>query len=75
MVKSFFSSLPATEVWVPSQTFLHIVLVIGALLMAGVALAVFSFYEDYYWGDRKFRDELRLHPSQRENKGVISRKV
>ena len=37
----------------------------GGLLTAGVAMSVFSFYEDHYWGDEYFRNQLRFHPLNR----------
>ena len=61
--------------WVPSYFFLYIVLIVGALLTAGVAMSAFSFYEDYYWGDKDFRDQLRLHPSNRNSSNQKPRKI
>ena len=55
------------DVWKPTQPFLFCVLFFGALLFAGVALSVFSFYEDHYWGDENFREQLRVHPSRRKS--------
>ena len=49
--------------WMTSYGFLYFVLIVGALLTAGVVLSAFSFYEDFYWGDKNFRDQLRFHPS------------
>ncbi|KGG01466.1 hypothetical protein EU97_0512 [Prochlorococcus marinus str. MIT 9311] len=37
----------------------------GGLLTAGVAMSVFLFYEDHYWGDENFRNKLRFHTSHR----------
>lgn len=54
-----------TEAWIPSQSFLFVVLVIGAFLTGGVALSVLTFYEDHYWGDKQYRKELRLDSSRR----------
>ena len=54
-----FSAYYFLEVMLPSKSFLYFVLVIGAFLTAGVALSIFSFYEDHYWADEKFREELR----------------
>ena len=51
--------------WMTSYGFLYFVLIVGALLTAGVALSALSFYEDFYWTDKKFRDQLRFHPSSR----------
>ncbi len=64
--EKLFLALSKAEPWIPSQGFLYFVLVFGALLTAGVALSVFTFYEDHYWGDKKFREQLRLHPSRRK---------
>ena len=54
-----------TSNWVPKDYLIYLVLIMGALLTAGVAMSVFSFYEDHYWGDEKFRNKLRFHPSHR----------
>ncbi len=61
--------------WVPSYSFLYFVLFVGALLTAGVALSAFSFYEDFYWGDKTFRDELRFHSSQRNSSNPKPKKI
>ena len=55
---AFFSASYFLDVWLPSQSFLYLLLVVGAFLTAGVALSIFSFYEDHYWADEKFREEL-----------------
>ena len=47
--------------FIPSDGFLFLVLVVGALLTAGAALLIFTFYEDFYWSDPKFREQLRLN--------------
>jgi len=59
-----FSAVSSTP-WVPPLSLLYGVLVVGAFLTAGVALSVFTFYEDHYWNDQSFRDELRFEPSRR----------
>ena len=59
-------ALSATEAWIPSKGLLFGVLVIGALFLAGVALSAFTYYEDHYWGDSKYREELRFNPSRRD---------
>ncbi len=41
-----FAVIAGTDNWVPSYSFLYIVLIMGALLMAGVAMSAFSFYEE-----------------------------
>ena len=53
--------------WIPSQSFLNGLLVLGALFLAGVFLSAFTYYEDHYWADSKFRDELRVNSSRRES--------
>ena len=60
-----FAVFSETGNWVPSTSLLYIVLIVGALLTAGVAMSAFSFYDDYYWRDEAFRDQLRFHPSNR----------
>ena len=67
--------ISGTGNWVPSYSFLYIVLIVGALLTASVAMSAFLFYEDYYWGDKDFRDQLRLHPSNRNSFNQKTRKV
>ena len=54
-----------TSNWVPSDYFIYLVLIVGGLLTAGVAMSVFSFYEDHYWGDEDFRNKLRFHRSHK----------
>ena len=54
-----------TSNWVPTDYLIYLILIMGGLLTAGVAMSVFSFYEDHYWGDENFRNELRFHPSHR----------
>ncbi len=56
----------AKEPWTPSTGFLYVVLVVGALFLAGVALSALTFYEDHYWGDEDFRDELRVNASRKQ---------
>tara|TARA_B100000945_G_scaffold208888_1_gene168079 strand:+ start:880 stop:1098 length:219 start_codon:yes stop_codon:yes gene_type:complete len=70
-----FAVMPGTGNWVPSSSLLYIVLIVGALLIAGVAMSAFSFYEDYYWGDADFRDQLRFHPSNKNSSNRKTRKV
>ena len=70
-----FAVISGTGNWVPSYSLLYIVLIVEALLTAGVAMSAFSFYEDYYWGDKDFRDQLRLHPSNRNSSNQKPRKV
>ena len=70
-----FGIISGTGNWVPSYSLLYIVLIVGALLTAGVAMSAFSFYEDYYWGDEDFRDQLRFHPSNRDSSNQKTRKL
>ncbi len=56
---NFIYSLAVTEVWRPSEGLIHSLLVIGAFLTAGVALSIFTFYEDCYWGDESYRKILK----------------
>ena len=62
-----FLIISGTANWIPPYSLIYIVLIIGALLTAGVAMSAFTFYEDYYWGDKDFRDQLRFHPSNRNS--------
>ena len=70
-----FAIFSGTGNWVPSYSLLYIVLIVGALLTAGVAMTAFSFYDDYYWADKAFRDQLRFHPSNRNSSNQNTRKV
>ena len=70
-----FAVFPGTGNWVPSYSLLYIVLIVGALLTASVAMSAFSFYDDYYWGDKDFRDQLRFNPSNTNSFNQKSRKV
>ena len=70
-----FAVISGTGNWVPSYYLLYSVLIVGALLTAGVAISAFSFYDDYYWGDKDFRDQLRFHPSNRNSSNQKTRKV
>ena len=58
--------LARQDPWIPSKGFLYGVLVIGALFLSGVALSAFTYYEDHYWRDSKYREELRFNPSKRD---------
>ncbi len=69
-----FAVISGTDNWVPSYSLLYIVLIVGALLTAGVAMSAFSFYDDYYWGDENFRNQLRFHPSNRNSFNQKTRK-
>ena len=64
-----------TSNWVPSDYLIYLVLIMGGLLTAGVALSVFSFYEDHYWGDANFRNKLRFNPSNRNSSNQNTRQI
>ena len=70
-----FVVISGTSNWVPSYSLLYFVLIVGALLTAGVAMSAFSFYDDYYWGDEDFRDQLRFQPSNKNSSNQKTRKV
>ena len=61
--------------WVPSDYLIYLVLIMGGLLTAGVAMSVFSFYEDHYWGDENYRNKLRFHPSNRNFSNQTTRRI
>ena len=63
----YFTLISGASNWVPSYSLLYIVLILGALLTAGVAMSAFSFYDDYYWDDEGFRNQLRFHPSNKNS--------
>ena len=58
-MEKFFFIFSLIEPWKPSEGFIHLLMVIGAFLVAGVALSIFTFYEDCYWGDKNYRAYLR----------------
>ena len=70
-----FAVISGTGNWVPSYSVLYILLIVGALLTASVAMSAFSFYEDYYWGDEDFRNQLRFHSSSRNSSNNKPRKI
>jgi len=70
-----FAVISGTGNWVPSYSFLYFLLIVGALLTAGVAMSAFLFYEDYYWCDEDFRNQLRFHPSNKNSSNQKVRKV
>ncbi len=70
-----FAVISGTGNWVTSYFLLYIVLIVWGLLKAGVAMSAFTFYEDYYWGDKGFRDQLRFQPSNRNSSNHKTRKV
>ena len=47
--------------FIPTDSFLFLVLVLGAFLTAGAGLLILTFYEDFYWNDPNFREQLRLN--------------
>ena len=64
-----------TSNWVPLDSLIYLVLIMGGLLTAGVAMSVLSFYEDHYWADENYRNKLRLHPSHRNLSNQNTRKI
>jgi len=58
-------ALAKDAVWIPSNGLLLIILIIGSLITAGVALSVLTFYEDHYWNDKDFRERLRFNSSRK----------
>ena len=64
-----------TSNWVTSDYLIYLVLIIGGLLTAGVAMSVFLFYEEHYWGDENFRNKLRFHSSHRNLSNQNTRKI
>ena len=54
-----FLALATNNDWIVSQPFLYFVLILGAMLTAGVGVTVFSFYVDDYWTDSDYRESLR----------------
>ena len=64
-----------TSNWVPTNYLIYLVLIMGGLLTAGVAMSVFSFYEDHYWGNENFRNKLRFHPLQRNLSNKNTKKI
>ncbi len=56
----FLKSLTlSTAYWTPPEGLFFGLLVVGALLTAGIGVFVFSFYIDEYWEDEDFREQLR----------------
>ncbi len=64
-----------TSNWMPSDYLIYLILIMGGLLTAGVAMSVFSFYEDHYWGDENFRNSLRFNPLHRNLSNQNSQKI
>ena len=64
-----------TSNWVPSDFLIYLVLIMGGLITAGVAMSVFSFYEDHYWGDESFRNKLRFNSSYGNLSNQKTRKI
>ena len=70
-----FVIISGTANWIPPSSLIYIVLIIGALLTAGVAMSAFTFYEDYYWGDKDFRDQLRFINLKRNSSNRKAQKI
>ncbi len=70
-----FVIISGTANWVPPFSLIYIVLIVGALLTAGVAMSAFTFYDDYYWGDKDFRDQLRFHNLRRNSNTRKTQKI
>ena len=70
-----FVIISGTVNWVPPYSLIYIVLIIGAPLTAGVAMSAFTFYEDYYWGDKDFRDQLRFINLKRNSSNRKAQKI
>ena len=70
-----FVIISGTANWIPTYSLIYIVLIIGALLTAGVAMSAFTFYEDYYWGDKDFRDQLRFINLKRNSSNRKAQKI
>ncbi len=51
--------ISSTIQWKPSERLIDLIFVIGAFLVAGVALSIFTFYEDCYWSDKEYRKFLK----------------
>ncbi len=67
LVQNLFLFTISKQAWIPSKQFLFFVLVLGAIFLGGVFLSALTFYEDHYWGDEKFREELRFNSSRRDS--------
>ena len=70
-----FVIISGTANWIPHYSLIYIVLIIGALLTAGVAMSAFTFYDDYYWGDKDFRDQLRFINLKRNSSNRKAQKI
>ena len=68
MEQLLLTALTSVQIARPPTFVLYLVLFVGALLFAGVALLIFTFYEDFYWKDQSYREQLRWHPSKRKEK-------
>ena len=56
---NFHFYLATAQAWKPSEGFIYVLFLIGAFLIAGVALSILTFYEDCYWGDKEYRKFLK----------------
>ena len=70
-----FVIISGTANWVPPSSLIYVILLVGALLTAGVAMSAFTFYEDYYWGDKDFREQLRFHSLRRNSSNRKPQKI
>ena len=70
-----FVIISGTVNWVPPYSLIYVVLIFGALLTAGVAMSAFTFYDDYYWGDKDFRDQLRFINLKRNSSNRKAQKI
>ncbi len=57
-----------TTFWRPPHNLLLFTLIAGAILTANLTLLVLTFYEDHYWSDKKYREELRLNSQVKKKK-------
>ena len=56
---NFILQLATTQAWKPSEGLIDALFIVGAFLIAGVTLSIFTFYEDCYWGDKTYREYLK----------------
>ena len=58
-MNNLFFLTEVTKIWRPSDGLIYLLLVMGAFLVAGVTLSIFTFYEDCYWSDQSYRKFLK----------------
>ena len=68
MLNPISLKLTVVSAWNPPDGLFFLLLIIGALVFAAVGLFVFTFYEDYYWNDKEYREELRWNGSKNKRK-------